>query len=91
LTLAEAMSCETPVIAPKVGGIPEVIDHEINGYVYELGNNEMLTKYMLELLEDSRKVREMGAKGRQKVVEKFEASKIADRYVNWYEKILEEL
>lgn len=91
LTLAEAMSCETPVIAPKVGGIPEVIDHEVNGYVYDLGDNETLTRYMLELLDDPQKVRQMGTKGRQKVVDKFESSKIADSYVNWYEKILGDL
>ena len=89
--LVVCKSCETPVIAPKVGGIPEVIDHEVNGYVYDLGDNETLTRYMLELLDDPQKVRQMGTKGRQKVVDKFESSKIADSYVNWYEKILGDL
>lgn len=91
LTIAESMSCEIPVIAPKVGGIPEVIDHEVNGYVYELGNSESLVKYMLELLDDPQRVRQMGAKGRQKVIDKFEAGKIADKYIKWYNKVLENL
>lgn len=88
LTLAEAMACETPVIAPRVGGIPEVIDHEENGFVYEFGNKEELTKYMLRLVADKQLVTNMGKKGRDKVVDQFEASKIADRYIDWYETIL---
>ena len=91
LTIAESMSCEIPVIAPKVGGIPEVIDHEVNGYVYELGNSESLVKYMLELLDNPQRVRQMGAKGRQKVIDQFEAGKIADKYIKWYNKVLENL
>ena len=88
LTLAEAMACETPVIAPKVGGIPEVIDHEKNGFIYDFGDKEGLTKYMLQLASDKDLVAKMGKDGRKKVVTKFEASKVADRYIEWYEKIL---
>ncbi len=88
LTLAEAMSCETPVIAPNVGGIPEVIDHDINGFIYELGDGDSLSKYMIRLLDDKKLVRKMGGKGREKVISKFEASMIADQYIGWYEKIL---
>ena len=46
---------------------------------------------MLQLLEDSQLVQKIGSKGRDKVLRKFEASKIADKYVNWYERILENL
>lgn len=88
LTLAEAMACETPVIAPKVGGIPEVVDHEKNGFIYELGNKKSLTDYMLRLVEDKELVKKLGTNGRKKVVDKFESSKIADYYLTWYEKIL---
>ena len=91
LTLAEAMSCEVPVIAPNVGGIPEVLDHNESGFVYELGNKTEFVEYMSTLLDDDSLVAKMGAKGRQKVIEKFESSMIADRYVKWYSKILDEL
>ncbi len=89
LTLAEAMACETPVIAPRVGGIPEVIDHGENGFIYEFGNKESFTKYMLQLVSDKELVKKMGKNGRDKVVKEFEASKIADQYIAWYEQILE--
>ncbi|MCK5159706.1 MAG: N-acetyl-alpha-D-glucosaminyl L-malate synthase BshA [Candidatus Heimdallarchaeota archaeon] len=91
LTIAEAMSCESPVIAPNVGGIPEVLDHKTNGFIYELGNKSEFIEHMSTLLDDESLVRKMGEKGRQKVIDKFESSKIADRYVKWYTKILDEL
>ena len=89
LTLAEAMACETPVIAPNVGGIPEVVDHGENGYIYEFGNKNLLTDYMLQLLADKALVRKLGNKGREKVINEFESGKIADKYIKWYERILE--
>ena len=88
LTLAEAMACEIPVIAPNVGGIPEVVDHDINGFIYELGDKKSLFSYMLQLLENNDMIKRMGSKGREKVIREFEASKIADQYINWFEKIL---
>ena len=91
LTIAEAMACETPVIAPKVGGIPEVVDHESTGFLYDFGDKESLVGHMLKLIEDKQLVSKMGSKGREKVLKEFEASKIADMYLSWYEKILESL
>ncbi len=89
LTLAEAMACETPAIAPRIGGVPEVIDHEKNGFIYELGDKDSLVSYMIQLLEDRDMKNSMGEEGRKKVVENFKGDIIADQYVNWYNKILE--
>jgi len=89
LTLAEAMSCEAPVIAPNVGGIPEVVDHNKNGFLYELEDKEALVGYMIQLLEDNQLKQKMGKNGRKKVEEYFESSKIADQYIAWYKTLLE--
>ena len=90
LTLAEAMACEAPVIAPNVGGIPEVIDHEKNGFIYDLGDKNALVNYMRQLLDDEDLTRKFGQNGREKVIKEFESSMIADRYIEWYKKILEQ-
>jgi N-acetyl-alpha-D-glucosaminyl L-malate synthase BshA len=89
LTLAEAMSCEAPVIAPNVGGIPEVVDHNKNGFLYELEDKEALIGFMIQLIEDNQLKQKMGKNGRKKVEESFESSKIADQYIDWYERLLE--
>ncbi len=88
LTLAEAMACEVPVIAPKIGGIPEVVDHGINGFVYEPKNKKEFIDYALRILNDENLEREMGKKGREKVLANFNVSKVTDMYLEWYEAIL---
>ena len=89
LTLAEAMACEVPVIAPRVGGIPEVIDHNKNGFLYDLEDKAALIGYMKQLLDDDQLKQKFGKNGRSKVEQLFESSKIADQYIAWYEKLLE--
>lgn len=90
LTLAEAMACETPAIAPRVGGVPEVIDHEVNGYIYELGDKKGLVDYMIKLLNDEELKDRLGKAGREKVVNNFSGSEIAEEYIEWYKKILKD-
>ncbi|MHA1304216.1 MAG: N-acetyl-alpha-D-glucosaminyl L-malate synthase BshA [Candidatus Heimdallarchaeaceae archaeon] len=89
LTLAEAMACETPVIAPKVGGIPEVIKHGITGFLYDYNNKDQLVDYMLQLLEDKELVQRMGQAGRKDVIERFNCSMIADQYLSWYKELIQ--
>ncbi|MHA1686007.1 MAG: glycosyltransferase, partial [Candidatus Heimdallarchaeaceae archaeon] len=88
LTLAEAMACETPVIAPNVGGIPEVVNHGKTGFLYPANDATKLVEYMLQLLEDNKLKENMGQKARKKVVENFASEKIADKYLDWYKTIL---
>lgn len=90
LTLAEAMACETPAIAPRVGGVPEVIDHGINGYLYKLGDQKSLLDYMIRLLDDEKLKNRLGKAGREKVVNNFDGSKIADEYIEWYKETLKD-
>jgi len=88
LTLAEAMACEVPVIAPNVGGVSEVLDHDENGFIYTLDDKETFVNYMLQLLEDESQVKAFGKKGREKVVNQFESVKITKMYLDWFNKIL---
>src|SRR5690606_16533043 len=55
LVLLEAMACGVPGIGTNVGGIPEVINHGVNGYVVELGDIHQAAEYAIELLSDENK------------------------------------
>jgi glycosyltransferase involved in cell wall biosynthesis len=69
--IAEAMACEAPVVASKVGGIPEIVEHKCNGLLVEPGNVDELAYAINSLLSDSEFAGRLGEKARQTIIEKF--------------------
>ena len=88
LTIAEAMSCETPVIAPNVGGIPEICVNNENGNLYESGNLVDGTNKLRDLIEDEEKRRRYGENSRKRILDKFTPEIIVKKYEDVYENIL---
>jgi len=60
----EAMACGTPVVATRVGGIPEFIEHGNNGWLVEPGNSEELANALLYILGDVKLAAHLGKQGR---------------------------
>jgi colanic acid/amylovoran biosynthesis glycosyltransferase len=71
VALMEAMAAERPVIASAISGIPELIDHGVNGLLVEPGNAEALADAIAALLVDAQRARELGGRGREKVLSAF--------------------
>ena len=65
------MASELPVVAPAVGGIPELVDHGRTGLIYEPGNVIALADNLIMLLKNPDLRRVMGQLGRQKVCSHF--------------------
>lgn len=55
LVLAEAMQAAVAVIGTNSGGVPEIIEHEKTGFLFNYGDVESLCKFVLELKEDNSK------------------------------------
>jgi glycosyltransferase involved in cell wall biosynthesis len=89
LPAAEAMACETPVVATNVGALPEVVGGGGAGRLVPPRDPEALAAAIRELLEDPKQRAEMGRKGRQRVSELFTWEKVAERTVNVYRELLE--
>jgi glycosyltransferase involved in cell wall biosynthesis len=70
--IAEAMAHQTPVVATRVGGIPELIRDGESGYLVERGDAESMSSRVLELVNDSSKRLRMGAAARETVEAKFD-------------------
>lgn len=78
MTLVEAMATQTPVIATKIGGMPEIVDDERTGLLTEPGNPQALADTIVELISDPDRARAMGKAGRKKVLQCYTWSKIAE-------------
>lgn len=89
LVLLEAMACGVPCIGSDVGGIPEVIDHGVDGYIVELGDTDAVAEYAVNLLQDEEKLQRFRKAAIRAVDEKFHSSKIVEQYEKLYEKVAE--
>jgi glycosyltransferase involved in cell wall biosynthesis len=69
--LVEAMAMEKPVIASRVGGIPDLVEHGLQGLLVEPGKTEPLQAALVILLTDPVLARQMGKAGRQKALTQF--------------------
>ena len=67
MSILESMAVGTPVIGARIGGIPELIEENIDGYTFKASAPSSLAKKMQLLWTDPEKRQEMGRKGSEKV------------------------
>jgi len=82
----EAMSCELPVAASRVGGLPEIIDDKV-GILFEPANPDSLADAVSALLAMPDRHR-LGIRARQRVVESWSLERLAKRHLEIYEFLL---
>jgi glycogen synthase len=85
----EAMGCGTPVVASRVGGIPEVVVDGETGWLVEPGDPAALGRALRHALEDGERGRRMGAAGRRRVEQHFSWDRIAERTMAVYTDAIE--
>mgnify|MGYP001069867907 FL=1 len=85
--LLEAMAMEKPVVGTLVGGIPDLIEQGVNGYLVNPGNERELASAVLKILNDKSLAMNMGEAGRKMMTDRFSA----DTMVRSIEEIYNEL
>ena len=90
LVLLEAMLHGVPCLGTNIGGIPEVIQDGVNGYIVEKGDSDSAAEKLYELLNDDRKRQALGENAIRIVREHFETSRIVDQYEDLYGSVLME-
>jgi N-acetyl-alpha-D-glucosaminyl L-malate synthase BshA len=88
LTALEAMACEVPVIATRVGGIPEVVEDGGCGYLFDVGDVEAMARAAHRLLADDRERERLGSRGREIAAVRFATEKIIPQYEELYRRII---
>jgi len=84
LSILEAMSYQKPVIAPKTGGIPEIIDNGISGILITEHKAQEFADACVELIENKETRLKLGNNAYKKVVSKFSETKMAESYMQLY-------
>jgi glycosyltransferase involved in cell wall biosynthesis len=87
LVLLEAMALGCPVIATRVGGIPELITHEENGLLHEKDNHQHLAQEILSLLCDEERAARLGRRGQEHVRTSFNREKTINATRNLYARL----
>lgn len=90
ITLLEALAMEKPTIATTVGGNPEVIIHEESGILIPPKDHKAIAKSIIRLFENKDKAKELGIKGRLRVIERFNIKENVSKTQSLYENLIEE-
>jgi len=83
----EALACETPVVATKVGGIPEIVRNGEDGILVEPNNPLEIADAIQYLLDNDDVRKEFGRTGRNSVVEHFSSQAIVRKLVKIYKEL----
>jgi len=84
LALVEAMAAGVPVVAGRVGGIPEVIEDGVSGLLFEQGNADALNEAVCIVLQDEALRGKLVAAGLKRVKERFSLKRMCEAYEEVY-------
>lgn len=88
LAALEAMACEVPVIASRVGGLPEVVTDGETGFLSEVGDVDKMAADAAKLLTDETLRRAMGQRARESAVARYRTDIVIPQYIAFYERVL---
>ena len=81
---AEAMGCEKPVVSTDAGGLIEVIEDNVTGYIVNKGSSEEIARGVVNVLSDKEKAKEMGKAGRERALKLFSWAKTVEEFSKLY-------
>jgi glycosyltransferase involved in cell wall biosynthesis len=82
IILMEALSLGVPVVASKIGGIPDIITDEYNGFVYDPNNTDDFVNKIIEVYSDKNLQNQLKINARNYAEEKLDISKMNNEYLN---------
>ncbi|HVF76690.1 MAG TPA: glycosyltransferase family 4 protein [Solirubrobacteraceae bacterium] len=88
MTVLEAMAAGLPVVASRVGGIPELVVQGETGLLVEAGDPRELAEALAVLIDDPARGRAMGADGRRRVERLYSVDRMRRRHADHYRELL---
>jgi N-acetyl-alpha-D-glucosaminyl L-malate synthase BshA len=87
LAALESLAMGVPVVSSKVGGIPELIKHRVNGFLVESQNVEKYAEFILQLVQDHELRSKLGRKAEKTIHQKYSEDAVISRYLELYESV----
>lgn len=78
VSLLEAAACGVPIVASRAGGIPEIVEDEVNGYLIKPGDSAGLARAVIDLLDRPERLLEFGKAGRERALQKFSIERMVE-------------
>ena len=88
LAALEAMACEVPVIASRVGGLPEVVTDGENGFLSPVGDVDKMASDAARLLTNDKLRQEFGRRARESAISRYRTDIVIPQYIQFYEHII---
>ena len=88
LAALEAMACEVPVIASRVGGVPEVVTDGETGFLSSVGDIDKMASDAARLLSDENMRHEFGRRARESAISRYRTDVVIPQYIEFYEKVI---
>lgn len=85
ITMLEAMAAGKPMIVSRMGGMPEVIQHGVNGFIVEPANPRALANTIARLLSDRKLAKKVGQGGLKAFRQKYYLERMVDQIVSVYQ------
>lgn len=89
LAALEAMACEVPVVASRVGGLPEVVEDGVSGYLHPLDDIDGMARSAVALLTDAELHKRFARAGLERVRRHFCAGRVVPQYEKYYQEVMQ--
>jgi len=89
MAIIEGMCLAKPIVASNIGGIPELVENGVNGYLVPPGDSNSLTEKIEILINNKELLNQMGIEGEKKFRQKFTASTMIKKIDKLYDLLLE--
>jgi len=87
VVILEAMAAGKPVVATDVGGVRDLIENDVSGFVVPAGDVDQMAQRIGQLLKDEDLRERMGQRGKEIAWERFRRDAVADRYYEIYREV----
>jgi glycosyltransferase involved in cell wall biosynthesis len=88
VSVIEALAAETPVVATRVGGVPDVVRDGENGFLVDTGATPELAERLTRLARDPNLRRRLGESGRSRVLSRYAVERLIDDVDRLYRELL---